>query len=143
MRGRRRGLTELFFEQKSVEESISTWEGDTLQLLPLGRKMDRKRRKAFPERFLAEAPAILRNYPNVLIELPAADDRKLEELASLDGLDAVLLLIDPRQVSRRKAKQAADRLRKRGVALVGSLADVSGSGGGAQRMNRLARQLLR
>ena len=92
---------------------------------------------------VAEAPAILRNYPNVLIELPAADDRKLEELASLDGLDAVLLLIDPRQVSRRKAKQAADRLRKRGVNLAGALADVSGSGGGAQRMNRLARQLLR
>ena len=50
LRGRRRGLTEIFFDRMDRDEALSSWENDPLVLLPLGRNLDRKRRKQFGER---------------------------------------------------------------------------------------------
>jgi len=132
MRGRRRGLAEILFDQMDRDEALSRWEGDELALLPLGRSLDRSRRKEFGDRLLEALPGLRRGFDHVLVELPAADDSALATFPAAETVDAVLLLVDPKRSSRRAIAKATRTLRKLGVPLVGCVIDGSGP-------NRLSR----
>lgn len=140
LRGRRRGLTEIFFDRMDRDEALSSWENDPLVLLPLGRNLDRKRRKQFGERLSEGLPMLRRGYDHVVVELPAANDSALKAFPVSEAADAVLLVVDPKSSTRRQIAKAAARLRKLGVPLVGCIMDGSGPSLFG-RQSRMARRL--
>jgi|GEM_PF-5503081 len=142
LRARRSGLTEILFDRSSREEVISQWEDDPLKVLPLGRNLDRKRRKGFGERLAEALPELRRGFDQVVVELPAADDRAFKRFPFSDTVDAVLLVADPKRTSRKEIERAAKRLRRLDVPLLGCLMDASGSAGAA-RLSQGSRSVQR
>lgn len=142
LRARRSGLTEILFDRSSREEVISQWEEDPLKVLPLGRNLDRKRRKGFGERLAEALPELRRGFDQVLLELPAADDGAFKRFPFTDTVDAVLLVADPKRTSRKEIERAAKRLRKLDVPLLGCLMDATGSAGAA-RLSQGSRSVQR
>ncbi len=141
MQARQRGLTEVFFEQMLLDEAITEWSGEPLRVLPLGRRIDRSRRKLFGEAVEQDCAGWRESFPNLVIELPAADDPILKSFPLAKSVDGVLLAVEPRQATLRSIRKAAERLRKAGVKVVGCLIEGSVAAGPASRLDRLSRQL--
>lgn len=141
MQARQRGLTEVFFEQMLLDEAITEWNGEPLRVLPLGRRIDRSRRKLFGEAFEQDCAGWRESFPNLVIELPAADDPILKSFPLVKSVDAVLLAVEPRHATLRSIRKAAKRLQKAGVKVVGCLIEGSVAAGPTSRLDRLGRQL--
>lgn len=140
LQGRQRGLTEVLFGGMAFEEAVTEWEGERLRLLPLGRSIDWRRRRAMRSGLPAVVADARRAYESVIVELPGADDRLLKKLPVSEMVDATVLVADTTQTVR-EIERAAGILRLLGAPAEACLLGGPSRAGRATRLDRLERQL--
>jgi MinD-like ATPase involved in chromosome partitioning or flagellar assembly len=104
----------------SLEEVVHQTRIARLNLLPAGKPVQGKARKAVAASFGSHFRRLCGRFPNVVVALPSATDPECFSFPFAVP-DAVLLVVQPQQTSVRDIQSASRRLREAGAALVGTM----------------------
>ena len=115
------GLTEAFFEPGVSDfDVIHRSRIPGLNVLPAGSPVSRQRRKEIGPLFGAHFQALQARFPNLIINLPAANDPDFPSFPFALA-DAVLLVVAPNRTSVREVQSASRRLAEAQAKLVASM----------------------
>jgi Mrp family chromosome partitioning ATPase len=115
------GLVEALFDGAEEEQVIHHTGMPRLSVLPAGRPLrDKRQREELGERFRDYYKRLRRRYPNMIIDLPAADDRDYMAFP-FDVPDAIVLAVEPRVTRVSEIHAAGRRLTASGSNVVAAM----------------------
>jgi Mrp family chromosome partitioning ATPase len=115
------GLVEALFDSAEEEQVIHRTAIPRLSVLPAGRPLrDRKQREEMGQRFRDYYRRLRRRFPNMIIDLPAADDGDYLTFP-FDVPDAIVLAVAPRVTRVSEIQSAGRRLAACGSNVVAAM----------------------
>jgi hypothetical protein len=115
------GLVEILFDGAFEEQAIHETETPGLHVLPAGRPLLHGRDKEqLGPRFRAFHKRLRKRFPNMIIDLPAADDRDYLSFP-FDVPDAIVLAVEPRITKVAEVQKAGRRLAVSGSNVIASV----------------------
>jgi Mrp family chromosome partitioning ATPase len=115
------GLVEALFDGAEEEQVIHRTAMPRLSVLPAGRPLrDRRQREELGQRFRDYYRRLRRRFPNMIIDLPAADDGDYLTFP-FDVPDAIVLAVAPRVTRVSEIQSAGRRLAASGSNVVAAM----------------------
>lgn len=115
------GLVEALFDGAGSEEVVHATASSKLSVLPAGRPLnDRGQKEQLGSRFRAYYRRLREYYPNMIIDLPAADDSEYLTFP-FDVPDAIVLAVEPRITRVSEINSAGRRLTASGSNVVAAM----------------------
>lgn len=120
------GLVEALYDGAEEEQVVHRTSLPRLSVLPAGRPLrDRRQREELGERFRAYYRRLRRRFPNMIIDLPAADDGDYLSFP-FDVPDAIVLAVAPRVTRVSEINSAGRRLTASGSNVVAAMLNEEG-----------------
>jgi Mrp family chromosome partitioning ATPase len=115
------GLVEALFDGASQEDVIHQTGMPRLSVLPAGRALrDRRHKEEMGQRFRSYYRHLRERFPNMIIDLPAADDSDYLTFP-FDVPDAIVLAVEPRVTRVSEIQSAGRRLTASGSNVVAAM----------------------
>jgi Mrp family chromosome partitioning ATPase len=115
------GLVDALFDGAELEAVIHRTTTPNLSVLPAGRPLrDRRHKQEMGQRFRIYYRGLRERFPNMIIDLPAADDSDYLTFP-FDVPDAIVLAVEPRVTRVSEIQSAGRRLSASGSNVVAAM----------------------
>ncbi len=115
------GLVEALFDGAGSADVVHPTAASKLSVMPAGRALnDRRQKEQLGQRFRAYYRRLREHYPNLIIDLPAADDSDYLTFP-FDVPDAIVLAVEPRVTRVSEIHSAGRRLSASGSNVVAAM----------------------